>query len=74
MQCCGQKGLLERPELFAGTLTEKLMTFALGRGVEHFDGPAVRKIVAEAAKNDYRMSSIILGIVNSIPFRMREAL
>jgi len=69
-----EKGLLERPELFAGTLTEKLMTFALGRGVEHFDGPAVRKIVAEAAKNDYRMSSIILGIVNSIPFRMREAL
>jgi len=69
-----EKGLLERPELFAGTLTEKLMTFALGRGVEHFDGPAVRKIVAEAAKNDYRMSSIILAIVNSIPFRMREAL
>jgi len=69
-----EKGLLERPELFAGTLTEKLMTFALGRGIEHFDGPAVRKIVAEAAKNDYRMSSIILGIVNSIPFRMREAL
>ncbi len=69
-----EKGLLERPELFAGTLTEKLMTFALGRGVEHFDGPAVRKVVAEAAKNDYRISSIILGIVNSIPFRMREAL
>lgn len=69
-----EKGLLERPELFAGTLTEKLMTFALGRGVEHFDGPAVRKIVAEAAKSDYRMSSIIIAIVNSIPFKMREAL
>jgi len=69
-----EKGLLERPELFAGTFTEKLMTFALGRDVEHFDGPAVRKIVAEATKNDYRMSSIILAIVNSIPFRMRDTL
>ena len=69
-----EKGLLARPELFAGTFTEKLMTFALGRGIEHFDGPAVRKIVAEAAKDDYRMSSIILGIVNSVPFKMRETL
>ena len=69
-----EKGLLERPELFAGTFTEKLMTFALGRDVEHFDGPAVRKIVTEATKNDYRMSSIILAIVNSRPFRMRDTL
>ena len=69
-----EKGLLARPELFAGTFTEKLMTFALGRGIEHFDGPAVRKIVVEAAKDDYRMSSIILGIVNSVPFKMRETL
>lgn len=69
-----EKGLLERPELFAGTLTEKLMTFAIGRGVEPYDGPAVRKIVNSAARNDYRLSSIIVGIVNSVPFRMRQSL
>ena len=49
------------------------MTFALGRGVEYFDAPAVRKIVNNADKNDYRFSSIILGIVNSAPFQMRRA-
>src|SRR5690606_6024130 len=52
-----EKLLLERPELFAGTLTENLMTFALGRGVEYYDAPAVRKIVHDAAQNDYRFSS-----------------
>lgn len=66
--------LLARPELFAGAFTEKLMTFALGRGVEHFDGPAVRRILANAARDDYRISSIILGIANSVPFRMKETL
>jgi hypothetical protein len=68
-----EKALLARPELFAGTLTESLMTFALGRGVEFYDAPAVRKIVADAAQDDYRFSSIILGIVKSVPFRMRRA-
>ena len=68
-----EEGLLERPELFVSTFTEKLMTFALGRGVEPFDGPAVRKIVADSAEDNYRMSSIILGIVNSVPFKMRTA-
>ena len=66
--------LLTRPELFVSTFTEKLMTFALGRGVEPFDVPAVRKIVAESAVDEYRMSSIIVGIVNSVPFKMRTAL
>ena len=69
-----ERGLLERPELFASTFTEKLMTFALGRGVEPFDGPAVRKIVADSAMDEYTMSSIIVGIVNSVPFKMRTAL
>ena len=69
-----EQGLQVRPELFAATITEKLMTFALGRGVEHFDGPEVRKIVAEAAETDFQMSSIILGIVKSKPFNMRETL
>ena len=55
------------------TFTERLMTYALGRRVEYFDMPAIRKITADAAKNDNRMSSFILGVVNSAPFRMSTA-
>lgn len=69
-----ERGLLERPELFVTTFTEKLMTFGLGRGVEPYDGAAVRRIVADSEVDDYRMSSIIVAIVNSLPFRMRTAL
>ena len=68
-----EEGLLKRPEVFVGTLTEKLLTFALGRGVEPYDGPAVRKIVREARANDYRFSSIIVGVIKSAPFTMRRA-
>ena len=68
-----EKALLSRPELFVGTFAEKLLTYALGRGVEYYDAPAVRKIVNDAEKKDYRFSSILLGIVNSIPFQMRRA-
>ena len=66
-------GLLKRPDLFAGTITEKLMTFALGRGVEHFDQPAIRHILRDAEPDGYRLSSLILGIVRSAPFQMRRA-
>jgi hypothetical protein len=66
-----EQALLERPELFVRTLTEKLLTFALGRGVESYDAPAVRRIVRDARHDDYRLSSLILGIVNSAPFQMR---
>jgi hypothetical protein len=69
-----EDGLRKRPEIFVNTLTEKLLTFALGRGVEGFDAPAIRKIVREAELQDYRFSSIILGIVNSTPFTMRMSL
>ncbi|MCM3880101.1 MAG: DUF1592 domain-containing protein [Vicinamibacterales bacterium] len=68
-----EDGLLSHPELFAGTLTEKLMTFALGRGVGYYDAPAIRKIVREAGKDRYRFSSLILGIVKSVPFQMRKS-
>jgi hypothetical protein len=57
--------------MVVGTLTERLLTFALGRGVEPYDAPAVRQIVRQAAADDYRFSSIILGIVRSTPFQMR---
>ena len=68
-----ENALLARPELFVTTLTENLMTFALGRGVEYYDAPAVRKIVKDSEKDDYRFSSLILGIVKSVPFQMRRA-
>ena len=67
-----EDGLLQRPELFVGTLTEKLLTFALGRGVEHYDAPAVRRIVREARADDYKFSSLIVGITKSTPFTMRR--
>jgi mono/diheme cytochrome c family protein len=68
-----ENALLSRPELFAGTLTEKLLTFALGRGIEFYDAPAVRRIVGDAGKDGYRFSSIILGVVKSTPFQMRKS-
>jgi len=68
-----EAGLLKQPDLFVGTLTEKLLIFALGRGVEPSDAPAVRKIVRDAQANDYRFSSVILGVAKSIPFTMRRA-
>jgi mono/diheme cytochrome c family protein len=68
-----EESLLSRPELFAGRLTEKLLTFALGRGVEYYDAPAVRKILRDAEPGGYRLSSILLGIVKSVPFQMRRS-
>ena len=68
-----EEGLLSRPDLFAGTLTEKLLTFALGRGIEFYDAPAIRKIVRDVEFEGYRFSSVILGIVNSVPFQMRNS-
>jgi mono/diheme cytochrome c family protein len=66
-----RKILLSNPEAFAATMTERLLTYALGRGAEYYDKPAIRKITREAASNDYRWSSLILGVVKSTPFQMR---
>ena len=60
-------------EAFLTTVTEKLLTYALGRGVEPFDMPAVREILRQAAPSDFRWSSVILGITNSLPFQKAEA-
>jgi len=65
--------LLSRPADFVGTVTEKLMTYALGRGVEYYDMPTVRRIVREAETVDYRWSAVILGIIKSAPFQMRRS-
>jgi hypothetical protein len=67
-----RKLLLSRREEVVTTVTEKLLTYALGRGLEYYDRPAVRKIVGDAAP-EYRWSSIILGIVRSVPFQMRRS-
>jgi hypothetical protein len=68
-----REALLRQPEIFVGTMTEKLLIYALGRGLAYYDMPAVRAIVRDASKQDYRFSSLILGIVKSAPFEMRAA-
>jgi Protein of unknown function (DUF1588)/Protein of unknown function (DUF1592)/Protein of unknown function (DUF1585) len=68
-----REALLEDPNQFVQTLTEKLMIYALGRGIEYYDMPAIRKIVRDAASHDYRFSSILAGVVTSEPFRFSTA-
>ena len=68
-----RKALLARPEQFALTVTEKLLTYAVGRDVESFDMPAIRQILREAAPSEYRWSSLLIGIVQSTPFQMRRS-
>jgi hypothetical protein len=66
-----RRALLERREQFVATVTEKLMTYALGRTVDHYDMPAVRAVVREAAPADYTLSALVLGIARSVPFQMK---
>jgi len=66
-----RKALVRQPDVFVGTLTEKLLIYALGRGTNYYDMPALRSIVRESAKQNYRFSSLILGIVRSTPFQQR---
>jgi hypothetical protein len=66
-----RKALLKKPEIFVSTLAEKLMIYALGRGLNAHDMPEIRKIVDDAGSKDYRFSQLILGVVNSKPFQLR---
>lgn len=66
-----REALMREPEIFVATVVEKLMVYALGRGLVASDMPAVRQIVRDAESADYRFSELILGIVDSVPFRMR---
>jgi hypothetical protein len=68
-----EQALLNRPEMFVGTFAEKLLTYATGRGVEYYDAPAIRTIVRNARAKEYRVSSLILGVVGSQPFQMRKS-
>lgn len=65
--------MLSKKEQFVKTMTNKLMMYALGRGTEYYDAPAVRKVVTDAAAGNYRFSAIVTGIVKSVPFQMRKA-
>ena len=66
-----RNALVARSDVFVRTLTEKLMTYAIGRGLQYYDMPVVRDIVRKAERQDYRFSGIIMGIVTSPPFQMR---
>jgi len=66
-----RQALLSRPDVIVGTITEKLLTYALGRGVDYYDMPTVRQVVREAEPHQFKFSSLILGIVKSTPFTMR---
>ncbi len=68
-----REALLSHPDRFVTTVTEKLLTYALGRGTEYYDLPAIRRIVREAAPSRYKLSSLILGITKSTPFQMRRS-
>jgi hypothetical protein len=65
--------ILRRPDMFARNITEMLLTYALGHGLEPHDQPYVRTIMRDAVRSDYRFSSLVLGIVKSVPFQMRRA-
>jgi hypothetical protein len=67
-----RKVLLKRSQQFVQTMTEKLMTYAMGRSVEYYDMPVVRQIVRDAARDNYRFSSLVMGVVKSAPFQMRK--
>jgi hypothetical protein len=68
-----RQALMTRRDQFVATVTGKLLTYALGRGLEYYDAPAVRKIIIDAARADHRWSSIVLGIAKSTPFQMRTS-
>jgi hypothetical protein len=66
-----RKMLAAHPDVFLSVFTKKLMTYALGRGVEYYDMPTIRAILRESSKNDYKFSSILMGVIKSAPFQMK---
>ena len=68
-----RQALNKHPEMFVRTVTEKLMTYGLGRGLDYTDMPLVRAVASEAAQNNYKWSALVLGIVKSAPFQMKKA-
>jgi hypothetical protein len=67
-----KKMLMEHSEEFVGAVTEKLLMYAVGRNLQYYDAPAIREIVRSAAPGKYTFSSLVLGVVKSVPFQMRR--
>jgi hypothetical protein len=68
-----REAILRRPDMFAKNMTEQLMVYALGHGLEYYDMPYVRAALKDAARTNYRFSSLVLGIVKSVPFQRRRS-
>jgi hypothetical protein len=68
-----RRELIRRPETFVGVMTERMLTYALGRGVEYHDMPAIRKIVQDSKSSQFKFSSMVVGVVKSTPFQFKEA-
>jgi hypothetical protein len=68
-----KQALLKKPDVFVSTMTDRLLTYGLGRGLEYYDAPTVRSIVRDARNNNYQFSSLIMGVINSTPFQMRRS-
>jgi hypothetical protein len=68
-----REALMSRPEMFVHTMVEKLFTYAVGRGLESYDAPAIRAVTHDAAHKEYAFSALIVGVVKSVPFQMRRA-
>jgi hypothetical protein len=68
-----KRELLRQPEQFVGTVAERLLMYALGRNLQYYDAPSVRTVMRDAQASRYTMASLVLGIVKSRPFQMREA-
>jgi hypothetical protein len=68
-----RRALTKKPEMFVRTVTEKLMTYGLGRGMEYTDMPIIRAITRDAGRDNYRFSSIVIGIVKSPAFQMKRS-
>jgi hypothetical protein len=68
-----KQALLTRPDAFVGAVTEKLLTYALGRGIEYYDAPAVRAVLRDSQTDDYRFATVVLNVVKSTPFQLRRA-
>ena len=69
-----REAILSRPDAFTTVVTERMLTYALGRGLEPSDMPVVRRIVKKAAQNDYKLATVVMGIIDSAPFQMRTKL
>jgi hypothetical protein len=68
-----KKALLNQPEQFVGTVAAKLLMYAIGRNIQYYDQPAIRAIVREAAAGNNTMESLVMGVVTSAPFQIRES-